>query len=871
MTGEARDRPAVKPLGAGQRWKPRDAALVTTACNIAIAVIGVGTGVIAARLLGPKGRGELAAIQAWPTALASLGLLGSAEALVYFVSRVQQERGAYLAASLAIGACGAFVCTLFGFLAMPWLLKAQSAQVVLGSRIFLLSIWAYLLIGMPSEVLRGAGRFAAWNAIRVFPALLWLSILCVAWAAGVRRPMVLSTALAILGWLALVPLIPLVRREIERLVRPTLRQVGETLKFGLPAAGAFVPKMMNLKLDQILMAGLMPPVVLGQYVVAVAWSNAGAPFAHGLSSVVVPDIAGRTEARSQGEALARASRTTALIGALIACLLLASARLGIPFFFGARFRAAVRAAQILALAGGLAGFNLVLSEGLRGLGRPVAVLRAELMALAATAAGLWLFLRPYGIVGAAGVSLAAYLLTALWLLVEIRAATGASPADLMLPRATDARLLAVKTGETLASLFGWVVSIPYFRSRASSSRLLKKALKRPVLRALALLGPGKKGPVSPDEIRRLAIFRFGGIGDVIVMTGMLRSVRRIFKKAEITVVTNSASAPVLENNPTLDHLIVQDHFRLGANPRSLRTIAWLRRLSSPGFDLAFFMHNDLEAILPSLFIRARFKVGYDDNGAGFDFPFTHSACIYHGDHPRRAEFNRRHVNACFHDLIRATRVAAVTDSSPQLFVRRSEVDEASVLLGGQSLRKPLVALALGGSNVQKLWPLENFAELAQLCVWRYGYSVIVLGDSQDARRAGEADWPAERCYLAAGRLTLRQSLSCLSLADVAFGADTGLIHAARALGVPTVSAFGPTPVEIFGYVDDRSAVLQATMPCVPCHAPCRLLPPGSGDYAPCMRAIDAQRAIAAISKVIASPPARTALKADCKGLWAKSG
>jgi len=433
-------------------WTAKRAVLITTGANLLMSAFGVLTGVVAARLLGPKGRGELAAIQAWPSALASLALLGSAEALVYFCARETQSRDRYLSASLLIGLSGALICSFLGFLAMPWLLAAQDSSVVWGARIFLLQIWLYLVIGMPSEVLRAGGRFFAWNVLRLCPVVLWAAILVVAWSAGVRRAVPISTTYVILEFSILLLLVPLVRSEIPKLRLPSRAQLTEMLAFGLPAAGAFLPRVMNFKLDQILMAGLMPPVVLGQYVVAVAWSNAGTPFVHGLSAIVVPELAGRVDAGQQGEALARVTRMSSLIGAILALGLLASASLGIPFFFGERFRQAVPAAKILALAGGAATFNLVLSEGMRGLGRPVAVLRAELLSLAISAGGLWLLLRPFGIYGAALVSLAAYSCTTFWLLAEARLATGTPMRELAIPQWSDVRSLSEKlrgVGSTL--------------------------------------------------------------------------------------------------------------------------------------------------------------------------------------------------------------------------------------------------------------------------------------------------------------------------------------------------------------------------------------------------------------------------------------
>ena len=99
--------PSAVPASPGRKYSASRGVLVTAGSNLMLSVLGVLTGVMAARLLGPKGRGELAAIQAWPTALASLGLLGMSEAVPYFCTRETEKRGAYLSAALLIGLAGA--------------------------------------------------------------------------------------------------------------------------------------------------------------------------------------------------------------------------------------------------------------------------------------------------------------------------------------------------------------------------------------------------------------------------------------------------------------------------------------------------------------------------------------------------------------------------------------------------------------------------------------------------------------------------------------------------------------------------------------------------------------------------------------------
>src|SRR5664280_3616409 len=101
------------------RRTPDRALRSTFATNAALAVLAVATGVLAARLLGPSGEGELTAIQTWPLLLGALAMLGLDSALVYFISR-QPERGKQLTSTaVLIALLSSFAVGAVAWVAMP--------------------------------------------------------------------------------------------------------------------------------------------------------------------------------------------------------------------------------------------------------------------------------------------------------------------------------------------------------------------------------------------------------------------------------------------------------------------------------------------------------------------------------------------------------------------------------------------------------------------------------------------------------------------------------------------------------------------------------------------------------------------------------
>ncbi len=424
---------------------------LTLGTNVFMACVGLATGILAARLLGPRGRGELAAIQTWPTSIAYLAMLGLADATVYFSAREPHRSGRYLssAATLALLSglpIGAAACFL-----MPHLLAAQAPVVIEAARWYLLMIPLAAVEVMPLNALRGRRNLVVWNALRATPNVGWLVVLVAAPALGKATPEWLAGAfLAMLG-LLLFPVLLVTRRHVPGPFAPDRRLWRPMLGYGLPSAGASVPQLFNLRLDQMLMAALLAPRLLGLYVVAVAWSGAAAPATSAIGAVIFPHVASKCSPSLQAETLGRATRLGSVVAAGLCGILLVLTPLAVPLLFGARFAAAIPAALVLVVAGAVLGLISILEEGSRGLGDTKAILWSELGGLAVTAVALVLLLHPLGIMGAAIASLLAYGAIAVSLVVHIRYRTGYPATSLLLPHAEDfalarRRILAIMRG-----------------------------------------------------------------------------------------------------------------------------------------------------------------------------------------------------------------------------------------------------------------------------------------------------------------------------------------------------------------------------------------------------------------------------------------
>ena len=423
---------------------------LTMTTDALLAGLSVASGVLAARLLGPTGRGELAAIQTWPTLLASFAMLGIPAALAYYSAREPDNAGRRLTTAMLSTALACLPFVVAGYLILPRLLSAQSAAVVQAAREYLWLLPLYALVGMLHHPLRGRNDLGAWNLVRLMPTIMWILLLLTSAVVGFARPAPLARGYLIGLALLFFPMGYVVIRRLPGSFRPSTALVRPMLRYGLPSVLSVVPSTLNLRLDQMLMAGLLAPQVLGWYVVAVAWSGAVSPLLGPLSSTMLPRVAGApidsTVNRSahQAQLLAQSARLGCLLASLMAAGIALIAPLAVPIIFGQAYFPAVPAAMILSVAAGILILKDVMAAGALSLGQPRFVLLAESVGLVVTVTLLWLLLRPFQLIGAALASAISYATVLGVLVQQLRRQTGLTASQLLVPTRADIVLVLSK-------------------------------------------------------------------------------------------------------------------------------------------------------------------------------------------------------------------------------------------------------------------------------------------------------------------------------------------------------------------------------------------------------------------------------------------
>jgi enterobacterial common antigen flippase len=349
------------------RFSSRRAYAQTFGATVATRCLGVVSGVLAARLLGPTGRGELAVIIFLPMLLVPLGELELPRSLAYEVSRVEQIPDAVSATSfwLAVG-LGAFQALLLAAL-LPLYLPADKLHLLSASRWFMAYLPATYITATLMGSDQGRGRFGRFSFLLALPGAFYAVAILVAWATGRIAPSTFALGL-LMATLATTVLRVATDRRALAFTWPdwgvARRLLTRGVGYYLPAIAGFI----FYRADMFVLVRIAPSQAIGLYAVAQAISTgqigAVIPFVHVSFTAVARE--GNSEAALAAVAHHFRLAQLATVGAALATAALTP--WGIRVLFGPGFAGAATPAYFLIGATVCWGMSQVLEQGLRAAG-----------------------------------------------------------------------------------------------------------------------------------------------------------------------------------------------------------------------------------------------------------------------------------------------------------------------------------------------------------------------------------------------------------------------------------------------------------------------------------------------------------------------
>lgn len=310
--------------------------------------------------------------------------------------------------------------------------------------------------------------------------------------------------------------------------------------------------------------------------------------------------------------------------------------------------------------------------------------------------------------------------------------------------------------------------------------------------------------------QKILILRFSSLGDIVMTTAAVRCLRARYPQARIDMIVRQDFLDLIRFNPHLN--------RAWGLPRrsgwkGLRQL--LQDINGVGYDVVYDAHRSLRSRFLMPFIRAKrkfyFKKHYFRRALALTFklPLLGSK-----------RFLERFVEPL-------APLGVVYDGrGPEVFVDDGSEASALAKAGLQDDGVLRIGLIPSAQWVGKRWPAEKFRAVTERIVKNTSFQVVVFGGREDTFCTEiAAGFPAERVVNTQGKLSILESSALLRFCSLVIANDTGLMHVADALGVPSVLIFGPTSGEL-GCLPHHplTRVVEHSLWCRPCskngQAPC---------------------------------------------------
>lgn len=319
--------------------------------------------------------------------------------------------------------------------------------------------------------------------------------------------------------------------------------------------------------------------------------------------------------------------------------------------------------------------------------------------------------------------------------------------------------------------------------------------------------------------RKILVIHSGGIGDLVMATPALRSLRDIFPEVRIHFLGNLIATEVFRNLTYIDKIIIFDTGKIKSVFlkdifKTLRHIWHLRNQS----------YSALFVLQPQLSLWAAFRMGlfilslgvperFGRNTSGRGFFLTKSFM-------ETSSSNKHEVER----MLEVVRLSGGMQEpyNPDIPILQDDRDRVRELFShnGVSSLDSLIAFAPGFGKPTRKWYPERWAQLGDRLADKYNAKIVLVGGLKEVELAAQiSNLMKNSPILTAGKTTVAQAVAMLEWCRLLVSNDSGLMHLAAAIGINIVAIFGPGDYNrIRPYGDPHKFVIVTKeLVCAPCY------------------------------------------------------
>jgi heptosyltransferase-1 len=303
---------------------------------------------------------------------------------------------------------------------------------------------------------------------------------------------------------------------------------------------------------------------------------------------------------------------------------------------------------------------------------------------------------------------------------------------------------------------------------------------------------------SKDTIRKILIFRTDRIGDLVMTLPAIKLLHERYPEAKLHLIAGRWNEPILNYVKYLDSILYWSPSWISRCEESnslLRLCSRAIKIRKEHYDLSIDFTSDVRINLLMWLSGANRRVGYSDSGGG---AFLTETVTDRGIH--RVEQNMEPLKTL--GIVKKEYIPKL-EGTMQFEGGAGKTDDTFKVRDIDLNTTRYIIIHPWGGRPVKTWRTESYAELAKKINENFKIDIILTGSGQDyALCEAIKEKSGKSASNLAGKLTFEQMMSAMKSALVFISPDTGPMHIAAALGVPTVTLFGPSDPAKYGPYGD---------------------------------------------------------------------
>ncbi|MBI4618816.1 MAG: lipopolysaccharide heptosyltransferase II [Desulfobacterales bacterium] len=317
-----------------------------------------------------------------------------------------------------------------------------------------------------------------------------------------------------------------------------------------------------------------------------------------------------------------------------------------------------------------------------------------------------------------------------------------------------------------------------------------------------------KKDIDFNSIDKILVRSTNWIGDVILTFPAIATIRKNFPKSYIATLSRPWVAPLLENNPEVDEVIIYDHKEI--HNGMLGKLRLAKALREKGFDLAVLFQNAFDAALIAFLAGIPIRAGYNTDARG---PLLTNKVILD------KAVLKKHQSHYYLEMLKAVGMDIV-DDHPAIEVSDEARKRATEILDSFNIQESELLIGINPGayfGSAKRWLPERYALLSDMINKDFGGKILLFGSGEEKAISEMILSIAKSDVIdLVGKTSLLETMALIEKCSLFITNDSGLMHLAAALKIPLIAIFGSTDPVTTSPLGSSSVIVRKEVSCSPC-------------------------------------------------------